>query len=41
VVDHVGGHEVVQDRVVGRPLPSEQLLDHVPCAARVGPGHRL
>ena len=36
VVDHVGGHEVVQDRVVARPLPPEQLLDHVPGAARVG-----
>ena len=39
VIDHVSGHQVVQDRVVARPLPSEQLLDHLSCAARVGPGH--
>jgi hypothetical protein len=41
VIDHVGGHEVVQDRFVGSPLPSEQLLHHVSCAAPVGRGHQL
>jgi hypothetical protein len=41
VVDHVSGYEVVQDGVVARPLPSEQLLNNVPWVTRVGPRHQL
>jgi hypothetical protein len=41
MVDHVRGDQVVQDRFVPRLLPSEQLFDDVPWAARVPRTHLL